>query len=153
MRPRAILLGTFVVGLVVAGLAASWVIRHTPAPPDAAAPVAFRMPPQATFAPVFEPCAHCHEIGAGARITNGPPLTGIVGRKAGTRPGYPYSDALRNSGLVWDEATLARFLAAPSAVVPGTRMVFPGLPADRIPALLAFLKSVPETPAPDGGGR
>ncbi len=73
----------------------------------------------------------------------GPPLTGIIGRKAASAPHYPYSDALRASALTWDEATLAHFIADPQAVVPGTRMVFGGLPKNDIDALVAYIKSVP----------
>lgn len=105
-----------------------------PAPPAA-------LPPAQTFAQVFEPCAHCHQIGPGARIETGPPLTGIVGRRAGSFPGYPYSQALRDSHIVWDRATLARFIAAPQDVVPGTRMQFAGLPRDDIARLVDFIAS------------
>jgi hypothetical protein len=47
------------------------------------------MPPPETFAEIFAPCAHCHEIGAGAGVATAPPLTGIIGRKAGAYPHYP----------------------------------------------------------------
>lgn len=100
------------------------------------------MPPAATFEPVFEPCAHCHQIGRDARTTTGPALTGVIGRRAGQVPGYPFSDAMRASGLVWDRDTLARYIASPQAVVPGTRMVFAGLddPA-QIRALVDFIEA------------
>lgn len=103
-------------------------------------------PPAATFAAVFEPCAHCHEIGPGARNRTGPALTGVIGRRAGSLANYPFSAAMRTSGLVWDRVTLARFIAAPAGLVPGTRMAFPGLdePA-RVEALIDFLHD----PKPD----
>lgn len=104
------------------------------------------MPPPETFAAIFTPCAHCHEIGAGARPMAGPPLTGIIGRKAGSYPGYPYSQALRSSGLTWNDATLARFIADPQAVVPGTRMIFGGLPKGDIAALISFIKAASAAP-------
>jgi protein SCO1/2 len=100
------------------------------------------MPPPETFSEIFAPCAHCHEIGAGAGVATAPPLTGIIGRKAGTYPHYPYSAAMKKSGIVWDDATLTRFIANPQAVVPGTRMMFAGLPSGTIGALVAYIKSI-----------
>ncbi|GLS18685.1 hypothetical protein GCM10007874_17020 [Labrys miyagiensis] len=115
----------------LAGIAAGVVIafqsqQRAAAPPDMPAAVNIR-PPDATFDPVFGPCAHCHQIGKGARMATGPVLEGLIGRKAGTLAGYPFSDAMRNSGLAWDEATLDRFIASPQSVVPGTRMVYAGM--------------------------
>ncbi len=74
-------------------------------------------------------------------------LNGVVGRKAGTYPGYAYSAANQGSGVIWDEATLARYLADPQAVVKGTKMIFVGIkdPA-KITDLIAFLKQY----QPDG---
>lgn len=113
-------------------------------PAAAAAPT---MVPPETLAAVFTPCAHCHEIGPGARTMTGPPLTGILGRKAGSVPHYPYSEALRNSGITWDEATLARFIADPQATVPGTRMIFGGLPQKDVSALVSFIATAGQTEA------
>jgi cytochrome c len=76
---------------------------------------------------IFVRCAACHSIGEHAGAGIGPSLNGIVGRKAGTVPGYRYSSAMRRAGVTWDAATLAAFLQAPSKVVPGTRMTFQGL--------------------------
>jgi cytochrome c len=101
------------------------------------------LPPRMTFEPIFEPCAHCHEIGPGAHTMTGPVLNGVVGRKAGTRTDYPYSEAMKKAGIVWTEANLKRFLASPESVVPGTRMRFGGLPEDEIGPLIAFLKTAP----------
>jgi cytochrome c len=72
----------------------------------------------------------------------GPSLHGVVGRRSGTVPDYEYSDAMRRTRLVWDEATLDRWLAGPRALVPGTRMSFPGLPdrQDRRD-VIAYLKA------------
>jgi cytochrome c len=74
----------------------------------------------------FVQCQACHSLKPGEHKT-GPSLAGIVGRKAGAQPGYGYSPALAKSGLVWDSATLDRFLARPVALVPGTKMVFAGI--------------------------
>ena len=89
----------------------------------------------------FNVCRACHEIGADAKNSIGPVLTGVFGRKAGTFPGYAYSDANRNSGLTWDEATLTEYLKNPRAKVPGTKMIFAGLRKDDdIANVVAFLK-------------
>jgi cytochrome c len=82
-------------------------------------------------AAVFKKCMACHQVGQDARNGIGPVLNGVVGRPAGTYPGYNYSPATKNSGLVWDESTLTRYLHAPRQVVPGTRMAFAGLTKDR----------------------
>jgi cytochrome c len=77
---------------------------------------------------VFARCGACHMVGQGSGGRMGPTLNGVVGRNVGTVAGYNYSAALKNSGLKWDAPTLARFLAGPMKVVPGTKMAFPGLP-------------------------
>ena len=101
------------------------------------------VPPKLTFQPVFEPCAHCHEIGEGARTSSGPVLNGIVGRKAGSRGDYPYSQAMKDSAIVWTEANLRKFLESPGAMVAGTRMAIGGLSDERIGPLIEFLKTAP----------
>jgi cytochrome c len=96
---------------------------------------------------VFAKCKICHQIGEGAKNMVGPVLNGVVGRPAGTYPGYHYSDANKNSGLTWDEATLKEYLKDPRAKVPGTKMVFPGLTSDAdIANVIAYLKQF----GPDG---
>ena len=91
---------------------------------------------------VFVKCKVCHQIGDGAKNAVGPVLTGIVGRPAGTFAGYNYSEANKNSGLTWDEATLTVYLKNPKAKVPGTKMTFPGLQADEdIANVIAYLKT------------
>jgi cytochrome c len=90
---------------------------------------------------VFKKCHACHNIGEGAKNAVGPVLNGIVGRAAGTYAGYNYSEANKNSGLTWDEATLKVYLKDPKAKVPGTKMTFPGLPSDaEIDNVIAYLK-------------
>jgi len=96
---------------------------------------------------VFAKCKACHQIGEGAKNAVGPLLNGIFGRKAGTYEGYSYSDANKNSGITWDEATLKEYLKNPRAKVPGTKMIFPGLPKDEdIDNVIAYLKQY----GPDG---
>jgi cytochrome c len=89
----------------------------------------------------FAKCLACHNAERGGADGLGPNLFGVFGRRAGRRGGYPYSEAMRRSGLTWDAATLDRFLTSPSEAVPGTKMTFPGLrkPEDR-QAAIAFLK-------------
>ena len=90
---------------------------------------------------VFNKCRACHQIGEGAKTLVGPPLNGIVGRKAGSIEGYAYSDANKNSGITWDEATLTEYLKNPRAKIPGTKMIFVGIPNEAdILNLVAFLK-------------
>ena len=90
---------------------------------------------------VFLKCKVCHQIGEGAKNAVGPVLNGLIGRKTGTVEGYSYSDANKNSGLTWDEATFKEYIMNPKAKIPGTKMVFPGLakPED-IDNLLAYIK-------------
>ena len=96
---------------------------------------------------VFKKCHVCHNIGEGAKNMVGPVLNGVVGRKSGTVEGYNYSDANKNSGITWDEATLTKYLKSPKAEVPGTKMAFPGLPRDDdIANVIAYLKQF----GPDG---
>jgi cytochrome c len=64
-------------------------------------------------------CQDCHSLD---KNDVGPRHRGVFGRKAGSLPDYPYSDALKNANFVWDEQTLDRWLANPQAFVPGARM-------------------------------
>jgi cytochrome c len=79
----------------------------------------------------FLVCRACHQIGPGAKIAVGPVLNGVVGRKAGTYPGYAYSPANKDSGIVWTPEELDKYLTNPQAVVPHTKMIFPGLKDDQ----------------------
>jgi cytochrome c len=54
-------------------------------------------------------------------------LHGVVGRRAASVPGFAYSDELRKSGIVWDEALIDKFITAPKKLFPGTRMELPGV--------------------------
>jgi cytochrome c len=96
---------------------------------------------------VFMKCKICHQIGETAKNMVGPVLNGVVGRKAGSYPGYHYSDANEKSGITWDEAELKKYLKDPKGVVPGTKMVFPGLQSDDdVANVIAYLKQF----GPDG---
>lgn len=99
-------------------------------------------PPAPTFDPRFQSCAHCHQVGPDARNSSGPTLNGLIGREAASTE-YPYSKAMRESGIIWNEPTLRAFLKAPQSVVPGTRMAFGGMEDEKIDALIDFLESNP----------
>jgi cytochrome c len=88
----------------------------------------------------FNKCKICHTVESGGRNTVGPNLHGVFGRKAGTADKFTYSEAMKNSGIVWDDQTLAKYLRSPREVVPGGKMAFPGIKDDdQIANLLAYL--------------
>lgn len=88
----------------------------------------------------FNKCKICHTVEDGGRNTVGPNLHGIFGRKAGTGDKFLYSEAMKNSGIVWDDQTMAKYLRSPREVVPGGKMAFPGIKDDdEIANLLAYL--------------
>ena len=89
----------------------------------------------------FAVCKACHRIGEGAKNTVGPTLNGVVGRPAGSVEGFAYSEAMKNSGLTWDEATLTEYLKNPKAKVPGTKMAFAGVKDEtKVANIVAYLK-------------
>ena len=107
-------------------------------------------------ASVFQICASCHSIQPTRNLT-GPSLANVWGRRAGTVDGFlRYSDALKRSGIVWNDKTLQAWLADPHSVVPGNAMAFPGIrdPQARTD-LVAYLHAVSEgkAPAPQGVAR
>ena len=94
---------------------------------------------------VFSSCIACHTLEADRHLS-GPSLAGVWGRKAADVASFRrYSEALRQSGLVWDERTLDAWLRSPQKLVPGNAMQFPGLPDERARAdLIAFLRAASE---------
>lgn len=93
----------------------------------------------------FIVCRACHQIGPGAKNGVGPVLNGVVGRKAGTYPGYAYSAANKDSGITWTADELEKYLANPQAVVPHTKMIFPGLKdPQKVKDVIAFLSQYKE---------
>ncbi|MEQ8936703.1 MAG: cytochrome c family protein [Amphiplicatus sp.] len=88
-------------------------------------------------------CGACHSVEAGQNRL-GPHLAGIMGRKAGSVEGARYSPALKASTIVWNEETLATFLANPRELVPGTTMTIGVRNEDQRAAIIAYLKSLSE---------
>ena len=90
---------------------------------------------------VFARCQACHEVGAETNRV-GPHLVGLFGRTAGSIGGYRYSEALVQSGLIWDDETLRAYLRNPRTAVPGNRMSFAGVrDDDDLDALIAYLRT------------
>ncbi|MEO5699326.1 MAG: c-type cytochrome [Casimicrobiaceae bacterium] len=96
-------------------------------------------------AQAFRNCLACHSIDAGQNMT-GPSLADVFGRKAGGLESFRrYSDAVKRSGLVWNEQTLDAWIASPAMLIPGNDMRFQGIPdAQARSNLVAYLKAVAE---------
>jgi cytochrome c len=89
---------------------------------------------------VFHKCQVCHQLGKNAV---GPNLVGVFGRKAGTAPDYNYSQAVKNSGVTWDDANLNQWLQGPNKKIPGTKMIFAGVKDDTDRAnVIEYLKTL-----------
>jgi cytochrome c len=86
---------------------------------------------------LYQACAACHSIDEN---DIGPKHRGVVGRRAGSVADFAYSSALKGSEIIWDEATLDRWLVNPSALVPGTKMFFKIDDAQARADLIAYLK-------------
>lgn len=93
----------------------------------------------------FLQCQICHSVNPGGVNGIGPNLSGIIGSKVALKPGFTYSPALKKSGILWNAKTLDAWIAKPSALVPGNRMVYIGMadPAKRadVIAYLTTLKA------------
>jgi cytochrome c2 len=90
-------------------------------------------------AQVFAQCKVCHSLEAGKNVL-GPSLHGLIGRKAGSVPGYAYSPAMKNANVTWNDDTLSKYLADPKAFVPGDKMVFAGIKdPTKLGDLIAYL--------------
>jgi cytochrome c len=98
-------------------------------------------------ATTFKLCAACHDVGETAKNKIGPLLNGLEGRKSGTVAGFSYTEANKNSGIVWEEAAFLKYIKDPKADIPGTKMIFVGI-KDEAQArnLWAYLKQF----GPDG---
>ena len=92
-------------------------------------------------AQIFKKCAACHSTDGTKRV--GPTLAGVIGRQAGSAPGFRYSRAMKGAMVVWDDATLDAYLVAPKAFIPGNVMAFSGLPqAEDRANLIAYLNTL-----------
>src|SRR6266705_574275 len=100
-------------------------------------------------AQVFQACMACHSVRPGVQLT-GPSLARVWNRKAGTVDGFQrYSDALKHANVMWNEATLDRWLANPEQFVPGNSMTFPGVRESKDRQdVIAYLRAVSEGKAP-----
>ena len=90
---------------------------------------------------VFAICMACHSIGPGATNKVGPELNGLDGRHSGSVQNFDYSDANKKSGIVWGEDIFKKYIQNPQGVVPGTKMLFPGIKNEQqINDLWAYVK-------------
>ena len=88
-------------------------------------------------------CTGCHALNGPSFAA--PPLAGVYGRKAGTAGGYKYSTAMAGSGIIWSDATLDKFLAAPGTAVVGTTMPIAVASPNSRADVIAYLKTLPST--------
>ena len=89
----------------------------------------------------FGQCMACHNVTANGPNKVGPNLYGILGRKAGSKSDFAYSDALKNAGFEWDENKLNQYIRKPSEMLPGNKMAFIGIAKDEVRAnIIAYLK-------------
>ncbi len=127
---------------ITAAAAATAALAVPPLPPGTPPYASLHGDPVAGKA-AFGVCKTCHAVGEGQNRI-GPSLHGVVGRKAGTYPGYTYSAANKGSGIVWTEPAIYQYLIKPQAYVPGTKMTYPGQPdAKKRADIIAYLKTNP----------
>ncbi len=92
---------------------------------------------------VYARCQACHAL---AQDRVGPHHCGLLGRRAGSVPGFAYSQAMKDSRITWDEKTLDQFLSGPLKTMPGTSMTYDGVPDAKDRAdLIAYLRHANES--------
>ena len=125
--PRAALLASALLALPLASLVAP--VAHADGDPE----MGKRQ---------FAPCSACHTVEDGGPDKLGPNLHGVIGRKAGTKPGFAgYSDGLKASGITWDADKIDTWITNPRKVVPDTKMAFLGIANPTVRAnIIAFLQ-------------
>jgi len=98
---------------------------------------------------IFKKCQACHVSEKGKTPTVGPNLWDVVNRKKGSYPGFKYSEAMEKKGGEWSFDQLAHFLHSPKTFIPGTKMLFNGLPTPADEAdVIAYLATLADTPVP-----
>lgn len=97
----------------------------------------------------FKKCQSCHTITPDKMNLTGPHLYGVFGRKSGTTPGYPFTDAMTAHNVIWGFDTLDTYLTSPQTVVKGTKMGFQGLPDDKARHDLIAYIAVESQPHPE----
>jgi cytochrome c len=147
-------LGLMLVGCSPQAPQLSEVTSNLPLPaPQAAAKVALLPSPYnsgnvSNGRALFGECAQCHSLERGGSETNGPNLHGVFQRRAAASGSYPYSEALRNSNIVWDIQHLDHWIFNPHEALPGTTMAFIGVRNDaKRRDILAYLIAATEVSA------
>lgn len=124
----------FVVGLMCSGIAAASLANQYAWGQDAQ-----------RGAHVFRKCKVCHTVDPAEPLKLAPPLAGVLGRPAGTIPGYEYSDSMQaasKAGLIWSKEALNYFLDRPDTFMPGTYMTFAGLEQAERQDVIAYLEVI-----------
>jgi len=106
------------------------------------------VPNLAAGARVYLRCRSCHTLGAGEKNLVGPNLSGMFGRKSGTAAGFKYSPAFAKAPPMWTDQALSAFLEKPTKAIPGSKMIFVGLPKPQDRAdLIGYLREQTGGPA------
>jgi cytochrome c len=105
----------------------------------------FTLPPAApplTGKALFaQQCGTCHTLSSAEPIRQGPPLGGVIGRRAGSVPGFHYSPGFAKAGFTWDQAHLDSWLSDPQAVVPGAVMLYHQADPEKRLQIIEFLST------------